>query len=81
MNSPTSSLVWQGSAQAFGVFAAFAMGAIGASLFLCGSRAAVPDLRSQRCYPSPSLRSGPSQAGPILCGGGSADPCAGKKLL
>ena len=70
MNSPTSSLVWQGSAQArAGVFAAFAMKATARHCFCAGQGQPSHDLRSQRYYPSPSLRSGPSQAGPILFGG------------
>ena len=70
MNSPTPSLVWQGSAQArAGVFAAFAMKATARHCFCAGQGQPSRDLRSQRCYPSPSLRSGPSQAGPILFGG------------
>ena len=56
------------------VFAAFAKVASARHCFRAGLRHPGQDLRSQRCYPSPSLRSGPSQAGPFLCRGKAADP-------
>ena len=75
MNSPTPSQVWQGSAQGrAGVFAAFAMGVSARHCFRAGQGQCCRDLRSLRCYPSPSLRSGPSQAGPILMGGLAPKP-------
>ena len=70
MNSPTPSLVWQGSAQARAdVLVAFAMKMAARHCFRASQGQPGHDLRSQCCYPSPSLRSGPSQAGPILFGG------------
>ena len=46
---------------------------------LCAAqRQIVRDPRSSSCCPSPSLRSGPSQAGPTLRGRGGASGCAGR---
>jgi hypothetical protein len=72
MNSPTHHPVWHGFAQGRGgVFMGFAMEPMARHCFRAGQRLSSPDVRSQRCYPSPSLRSGPSQAGPFLvCGVG-----------
>jgi hypothetical protein len=69
MNSPTFPTVWHGFAHGRGgVFSGFAMKASAGHCFRAGQRQPSHDLRSQRCYPSPSpsLRSGPSQAGPFL---------------
>ena len=67
MNSPTFPTVWHGFAQGRGgVFIGFAMMSGAGHCFYAGQRQSSHDLRSQRCYPSPSLRSGPSQAGPFL---------------
>ena len=75
MNSPKLAAVWQGSAQADArVLAAFAMGKTARHCFRAGQGQSCRDLRSLRCYPSPSLRSGPSQAGPILVGGVALNP-------
>jgi hypothetical protein len=57
------------------VFIGFAMVASRRHCFRAGSRQSSHDLRSLRCYPSPSLRSGPSQAGPILMSGCVAADC------
>ena len=78
MNSPTLCAFWHGFAQAgFGVFMAFAMRPHGRHCFSAGQRQPCHDLRSQRCYPSPSLRSGPSQAGPTLVGRQAVADCVG----
>ena len=67
MKSPTLPTVWHGFAHGRdGVFLAFAMMSGAGHCFYAGQRQSSHDLRSQRCYPSPSLRSGPSQAGPFL---------------
>ena len=67
MNSPTLASDWHGFAQALGgVFKAFAMGSLARHYFHAEPWSPSHDLRSLRCYPSPSLRSGPSQAGPFL---------------
>jgi hypothetical protein len=78
MNSPTLLCFWHGFAQApGGVFRTFAIGASPRHCFPAGQRQSSRDLRSQRCYPSPSLRSGPSQAGPILVSGPGHDCASG----
>jgi len=79
MKLPTPIPFWQGSAQArAGVFAAFAIGASGRHCFCAGEGQSCPSLRRLCCYPSPSLRSGPSQAGPILMNRqGAADRAGG----
>ena len=67
MNSPTPLPIRHGFAQGRGgAFTAFAMASAAVHCFRAGLRQPSHDLRSQRCYPSPSLRSGPSQAGPFL---------------
>lgn len=69
MKTPTLLRFWQAFAQAgIGVFKAFAIAGIPGHCFLAGHRQLGHDLRTTRCYPSPSLRSGPSQAGPTLPG-------------
>jgi hypothetical protein len=75
MNSPNPQTFWRTFAQGCaGVFIGFAMVASPRHCFLAGLRQSSLGLRSLRCYPSPSLRSGPSQAGPILMRGpGNAD--------
>lgn len=80
MNSPTRPPVWHGFAQARdGVFRTFAMTSAAGHCFCAGLRQPCPDLRSQRCYPSPSLRSGPSQAGPFLVCGSGHDCASGMR--
>lgn len=75
MKSPTLRPFGQGSAQGCaGVFTAFAMGASGRHCFTARQGRFCRDPRGLRCYPSPSLRSGPSQAGPILMGGVAPKP-------
>jgi hypothetical protein len=77
MNSPRSLLIWQAFAQGLGdVFTAFAMQSAARHCFCAGHRQLGHDLRSHRCYPSPSLRSGPSQAGPTLVCQGTDHDCA-----
>jgi hypothetical protein len=72
MNSPTPHRFWHAFAQGCaGVLIGIAMVALPIHCFRVGLRPSSHDLRSLRCYPSPSLRSGPSQAGPILMFG----PC------
>lgn len=67
MISPTRPFFWQAFAQGVsGVLNGFAMARSARHCFWAGHRQPSHDLRSQRCYPSPSLRSGPSQAGPTL---------------
>jgi hypothetical protein len=67
MNSPTPHPFWHAFAQGCaGVLIGIAMVALPIHCFRVGLRPSSHDLRSLRCYPSPSLRSGPSQAGPIL---------------
>ncbi len=67
MNSPMPHPFWRAFAQGCaGVFISIAMVELPLHCFLVGLRQSSHDLRSLRCYPSPSLRSGPSQAGPIL---------------
>jgi hypothetical protein len=71
MNSPTQPTIWHRFAQGRdGFFMAFAIVSAARHCFRAGQRQPSQDLRSQRCYPSPSLRSGPSQAGPFLVRGG-----------
>jgi hypothetical protein len=78
MKSPTSLRFWQAFAQgAADVFNAFAMMGIGRHCFRAGHWQQAHDLRSHRCYPSPSLRSGPSQAGPSLVWMQGLADCAG----
>jgi hypothetical protein len=77
MNSPRPLAFWHGFAQARpGVFKPFAMWPGGRHCFWAGQWQPSHDLRSQRCYPSPSLRSGPSQAGPTLSGRQAVADCA-----
>jgi hypothetical protein len=72
MNSPRSQSFWRAFAQGcVAVLIRFAMVASTRHCFWARHRQSSHDLRSLRCYPSPSLRSGPSQAGPILM----CDPC------
>jgi hypothetical protein len=79
MKAPTPPPFWQASAQAeFGVFRTFAIVGNARHCFLAGRRQLGHDLRSYRCYPSPSLRSGPSQAGPTLVGQRSGAGCASR---
>lgn len=76
MNSPNLRHFWHGFAQGRGgVFVTFAMRVTAGHCFHAGHRQPSPDLRSLRCYPSPSLRSGPSQAGPILMRGRRVADC------
>jgi hypothetical protein len=78
MNLPTEQRFWHGFAQGSGVVgAAFAMGVFARHCFRAGHWQSGHGTRSKRCYPSPSLRSGPSQAGPILMRGRRVD-CAGR---
>ena len=78
MNLPTPHPLWHGFAHGLGVvFRTFAMGRLSRHCFSAGQGLSGHGARSQRCYPSPSLRSGPSQAGPILMRGPS-DDCAGR---
>jgi hypothetical protein len=77
MKTPTSPCFWQASAQAgSAVFRTFAIVGNARHCFFAGRRQLGHDLRSYRCYPSPSLRSGPSQAGPTLVGQRSGAGCA-----
>lgn len=75
MFPPTRNGFWHGFAQRrAAVFNGFAMGLPDCHCFRAGHRQSSPGLRSLRCYPSPSYRSGPSQAGPsLLAGQGCAD--------
>lgn len=67
MNPPTPRPFWHGFAHGLGVVCkAFAMTWQARHCFRAGQWQSGHGTRSQRCYPSPSLRSGPSQAGPIL---------------
>ena len=76
MNSPTVAPFWHGFAHdPVGVRMPFAMMPAARHCFLAGHRQHASDLRSQRCYPSPSLRSGPSQAGPTLIRGQGHTDC------
>jgi|JI7StandDraft_1071085.scaffolds.fasta_scaffold102603_3 hypothetical protein len=77
MNSPTLTPIWHGFAQGRGgVFMEFAMMPASLHCFRAGQGQLSHDLRSLRCYPSPSLRSGPSQAGPTLPGWQVVADCA-----
>lgn len=77
MNLPTPLMFWHGFAHGAAVVCtAFAMGAMARHCRCAGQWQSGHGTRSQRCYPSTSLRSGPSQAGPILMRG-SADDCVG----
>ena len=77
MKSPMTSRFRQAFAQgARGGVIGFAMVSAGLHSLQAGSRQLVRGLCSHRCYPSPSLRSGPSQAGPTLVRGCGA-VCAG----
>ena len=77
MFPPTWSRFWHGFAQVWPtVFSGFAMAASGRHCFSAGHRQSSPGLRSLRCYPSPSSRSGPSQAGPNLGLGQGVADCA-----
>jgi hypothetical protein len=65
MNAPTAHCIWQPSAQAWaGAFKAFAMPVSERHCLVVSQRQQRPDLRNY-CT-TPSLRSGPSQAGPTL---------------
>ena len=78
MISPRPQTFWRAFAQGFaGVFISFAMVASPRHASPAGRRQPSHGLRSLRCYPSPSLRSGPSQAGPILMFGSCNSACAG----
>ncbi len=69
MISLTPKPVWRGFANRLvGVLNRFAMMAGGLHCFQAGHRQSSHDLRSHCSTPSPSHRSGPSQAGPTLCG-------------
>jgi hypothetical protein len=72
MNLPTLQSFWHGFAQRSGsVCIAFAMVSAARHCRFAGHWQSGHGTRSLRCYPSPTLRSGPSQAGPILmCGSG-----------
>jgi hypothetical protein len=60
-------LFWQAFAHQWATVAnGFAIASTGLHCFSAGLRRLCHDLRKPTCYPSPSLRSGPSQAGPIL---------------
>ena len=77
MKSPTSHPFWQGVAKdRVGVFTAFAMAFFARHCFRAGQGQPSPNARSRLCYPSPSLRSGPSLAGPILVSGRGFADCA-----
>ena len=77
MKLPTPIPFWQGSAQACaGVFSPFAMRASWRHCFHAGQGQPCQGLCRLRCYPSPSLRSGPSQAGPTLPGWQVVADCA-----
>jgi hypothetical protein len=66
MNSPTPFAFRQAFAQdRFGTLIAFAMQPSRGNCFRAGHGRQRPGRHSPRCYPSPSLRSGPSQAGPL----------------
>ncbi|KAF0116104.1 MAG: hypothetical protein FD150_589 [Rhodobacteraceae bacterium] len=70
MISPRPKAFWRAFAQGCaGGFIGFAMVASSRHSLGAGLRRSSRGLRSLRCYPSPSLRSGPSQAGPILVRG------------
>jgi hypothetical protein len=75
MISPTQQAFWHSFAQAWAaVFNGFAMAGSCGHCFHAGLRQSSRGLRSLRCYPSPSSRSGPSQAGPnLVLGQGCAD--------
>ena len=79
MISPIRQAIWHSFAQSrAAVFNGFAMVGSCGHCFLAGLGQSNPGLRSLRCYPSPSIRSGPSQAGPILVGRqGRADGASG----
>ena len=80
MKSPTPQRFWHGFAHVPGVVCnMFAMTNSARHCLCAGQWQSGHGTRSQRCYPSPSLRSGPSQAGPILLRGGSVpgDSCVG----
>ena len=81
MNLPTPHRFWHGFAHGPGVVCkAFAMTWQERHCFFAGQWQSGHGTRSQRCYPSPSLRSGPSQAGPILMHLASVpgDDCVGR---
>jgi hypothetical protein len=76
MKSPIPDSFWHGFAQHWSsVFIGFAMLLVARHCFAAGLRQSSRGLRSQRCYPSPSLRSGPSQAGPSLVAGCRCADC------
>lgn len=78
MNSPSHIAFWHGFAKhGASVLTAFAMVALARHCFCAGQWQSGYGLRRRRCYPSPSLRSGPSQAGPTLMGRPGAADCAG----
>lgn len=81
MKLPTPLSFWHGFAHGLGVVCnVFAMTALPRHCFCAGQWQSGHGTRSQRCYPSPSLRSGPSQAGPILMRRSSVqgDDCVGR---
>jgi len=74
MKTPTPRTLWQAFAQGgSGVLNAFAMTLRAHHCFCAGRRQLPYGLRNHCCYPSPSLRSGPSQAGPTLSRRAGAD--------
>lgn len=75
MISPMLPSIWHGFAYGLvGVSVWFAILQVARHCFRAGPRQHSRGLHNRRCYPSPSLRSGPSQVGPSLVGAqGSAD--------
>lgn len=76
MKAPTPSPIWQAFAQGLAPVAGrFAMSRVTRHCFPAGQGQILQGARNYSWYPSPSLRSGPSQAGPTLSGQASVD-CA-----
>lgn len=76
MNTPTARSIWQAFAQAdFGAFCGFAKPSQARQCFAAGHWRHGHDLRNDGTIPSPSLRSGPSQAGPTPVAGRMGADC------
>ena len=78
MNAPTDPVIWQASAQgAARVSDVIAMRGSARHCFKVGQGEHSCSRRHYSSTPTPSLRSGPSQAGPTLCAGRMGANCVG----
>ncbi len=76
MNAPITAPVWQAFAKPAAVVAgAFAMRKVARHCFFAGKRQPSQGARNDSSTLTPSLRSGPSQAGPTPCAGRTGADC------